>query len=426
MITFVTVAASAEAPRSFVLDILGTAESTEAVQSFCDTHAPSEAPLLAVVHEASDETDSWGDHIQAYTSRSVGHVTGPVSLTSGTVYVVPPGVVLALNGGHPVLKKSGTAPDEIPLDPLLHALIDDGAAPVSIVLSKNGRERPERPSIPPSEREDPLQPVTLESSTDQSSFPDPVEAEPGDREQAPDDIEQRLQEVREVLRKRTRKVRRLSRALIHAKENERTRIREILHDDLQQLLFAARMNIQNLQERASLRASHDTLANRAEELLTDGLRVTRGLTAQLTPPDDEQSLVAQFEWLAVRMQEAYGLQVTVLSRGQPRMPGQDCRLFLYRVVQELLFNVVKHAGVDQATLRLIDEEAAIRVEVEDEGNGFDPDGDSSSGGGSGLLTISERVEMIGGTMSLESAPGDGTRVRIVLPHAAGEPADDCG
>jgi signal transduction histidine kinase len=421
MITFVTIAASIEAPRSFMFDVLGTASEPEAVQSFFDgppEHASG--ALLAVVYAQSEEHDTWAECIDAHTSRAVKRVASPVSLTSGHVYVVPPGVVLRLDDGGLMLEQSSATAAEIPLEPLLQALIDDDVTPVRLVLSQNGRgERNGRPSMPPSGemRLSSLRPLSPSSGSGWTAG-SAAQEEEGEQDAA-DDVEQRLRDTKTDLRKRTQQVRRLSQALIRAKEDERKRIREILHDDLQQLLFAARMNVQNLQERAPLRAAHDALASRVEELLTDGLRVTRGLSAHLTVPDEERSLVAQFEWLAVRMQETYGLQVTVVSRGQPEVVvDDDHRILLYRLVQELLFNVVKHAGVEEATLRVLDEEEALRIEVEDEGDGFDLD-DATSRSSIGLDSVFERIEMIGGTASLDSAPGEGTRVRIVIPYAVG-------
>ena len=239
--------------------------------------------------------------------------------------------------------------------------------------------------------------------------------EAGEGETADDTIRRRLEKTKTALRERTRQVRQLSRALIHAKESERTRIREILHDDLQQLLFAARMKVQNVRERASLREPHDVLASRAEEFLTDGLRLTRGLSAELMPPDDDRSFVSQFEWLAIRMQETYGLQVAVQSVGEPRLLDRDYRVLLYRLVQELLFNVVKHAGVEEAVLRLTDEGDAVRVDVEDEGKGVSPE-DMISQGSVGLDNVVDRIELLGGTVSVESTPGEGTQVTIVFPY----------
>jgi signal transduction histidine kinase len=409
MITFVTIAASIETPRSFLFDVLGTAEEPEAVQSFFEGRPDdSTGALLAVVPASSDQHDTWADCIETHTSRAVNQVENPVSLASGHVYVVPPGVVLRLGEGGLMLERSETVTEQIPLEPMLQALIDDQVTPVRLVLSQNGREE--------KGREERVGGAAIPPSVDTSLPLSGIGAEPSAFGRTSDDnIDERLQDMKTILRKRTRQVRRLSRALIHAKEDERKRIRQILHDDLQQLLFAARMNVQNLQERASLNASHETLASRAEEQLTDGLDVTRGLCAQLTPPDEEQSLVSQFEWLAIRMQETYGLQVTVHSQGLPQISDRDCMVLLYRLVQELLFNIVKHAEVEEATLQLRDQGDAVRIDVEDEGKGFEPNENTRSEGNVGLDTVIDRVESIGGTVSVESAPGEGTRVTIVFP-----------
>lgn len=412
MITFVTVAASVGAPRSFGLDVLGTAESIEAVQSFFDAHSKRSAEsLLAVVHTASDEPTTWGKHIRATTPRPVEYVSASASLTPGHVYVVPPGSVLRLKNGGLLLEHQEAGTAGLSMSPLLQTSIEGETVPVRIMVSKNGQaERPGRPSLSPFEDIRPLRSRPESDEAKEERGQEHLEEE----EAVTGSVDERLRKTKAVLRKRTRQVRRLSRALIHAKEDERHRIREVLHDDLQQLLFAARMNLQNLQERALLRSSHEALVSRVEELLSDGLQLTRGLSSLLTPPDEEKSLLSQFEWLAIRMQEVFELQVAVISRGQPQLPHRDHRLFLYRLVQELLFNIVKHAGVTEATLRVVQEDTAIRIEVEEEGNGGVPSEDVTSG--SGLDNVIDQIEMMGGTVSLSSVSGTGTRVTIVYPH----------
>jgi signal transduction histidine kinase len=276
MITFVTIAASIETPRSFLFDVLGTAEEPEAVQSFFERHPDdSTGSLLAVVYAPSDQHDTWADCIEAHTSRAVNLEASPVSLATGHVYVVPPGVVLRLGEGGLMLERSETVTEQIPLELMLQALIDDQVTPVRLVLSQNGREekgREERgggEAIPPSvDTYLSLSGIGAEPSAFGRTSGWAAAGEQRGR-MSDDNIDERLQDMKTALRKRTRQVRRLSRALIHAKEDERKRIRDILHDDLQQLLFAARMNVQNLQERASLSVSHETLASRAEEQLTD-------------------------------------------------------------------------------------------------------------------------------------------------------------
>ena len=148
MVTFVTVAASMEVCRSFEFEVLGTAESHDALQSFLEALPESpERAILAVVRSASDEHDTWRERIRTCTSHPVAHVADSVSLTSGSVYVVLPGAVLRVKDGGPVLNQKEAATEEPPIDSLLQALIEEREAPVRILVSGNGwKERPATPS----------------------------------------------------------------------------------------------------------------------------------------------------------------------------------------------------------------------------------------------------------------------------------------
>jgi signal transduction histidine kinase len=108
--------------------------------------------------------------------------------------------------------------------------------------------------------------------------------------------------------------------------------------------------------------------------------------------------------------------VAVQARGQVKTIDKNLRVLLFRLVRELLFNVVKHAGTNEATLFLVETDERLRVVVEDEGDGFDPALlDEHGTGGIGLVSVRERIEMIGGELAVDAAPGEGTRVTIEMP-----------
>ena len=219
--------------------------------------------------------------------------------------------------------------------------------------------------------------------------------------------------------RRTQEVRRLAADLTEAEQRERRRVAQVLHDDLQQILYALQVKLQ-LVERALDEAAPgdpaDALAQ-ADRLLDDAIQSTRNLTVDLSPPVLRgEGLERTIEWLAYRMGEAYGLRVTVDADAHIGV-GSNVHVLLYQAVRELLFNVVKHAGKSEAHVhvRLVD--GQVEIEVEDEGAGFvsEPADAVSGFAGFGLFSIRERLQLAGGTMEVGSAPGEGTWVRLTCP-----------
>lgn len=228
-------------------------------------------------------------------------------------------------------------------------------------------------------------------------------------------VKEELKSLNKALEQRNQQVKSLSDALTTAEERERNRIGQVLHDDLQQKIYAARLKIENLRNQADLEKKHDDYAGRAMDFLDESIETTRTLSTELNPPIEDQSLREAFEWLAMQMQESYGLSVTTQSRGTAQSADRSLRLLLFRMARELLFNVVRHANVEEASLRLIEGEERLRVVVEDEGQGFDPDAGMEEGTGLGLDNVRERIERIGGRFQIEAAPAEGTRVTLDVP-----------
>ena len=233
--------------------------------------------------------------------------------------------------------------------------------------------------------------------------------------------EQELRKLTESLEKkvgeRTQEIRELSSELTLAEQRERDRLSRILHDELQQDLTALQMRAKALEADTSSE-EYTTVLKEMQETLDSTLERTRSLTAELSPPVlDSTAFEEIMQWLASHVEDAYGLDVETEVVGEPRISREDLRMLLFRLVRELLFNVVKHAGVDEAHLRSrLREDGHLVVEVIDEGDGFDP---KSSGPketeGSGLYRVHNRLEMFDGRLELDSIPGDGTRAALVLP-----------
>jgi PAS domain S-box-containing protein len=213
---------------------------------------------------------------------------------------------------------------------------------------------------------------------------------------------------------RTRQVRRLSADLTQAEQGERRRVAQILHDDLQQLLYALQLKVQILGRTVSgdagpLVASLDALLGRA-------IDTTRSLTVDLSPPVlAGEGVDRSLEWLALRMADGYGLHTTVRAEGDTRA-APDVQTLLFQLVRELLFNVVKHSGSAEAAVAVRRLGGRLRIDVTDAGSGFDPatlDGERRDG--FGLFSVRERLHFIGGSMRIASSPAGGTTVTIEAP-----------
>lgn len=230
-------------------------------------------------------------------------------------------------------------------------------------------------------------------------------------------LEHRVAERTAVATRRAAQLRALASELTLAEQRERRRLAEILHDRLQQLLYAARLNLGGVR-RGTLDPELCEVVERIDGLLGEAIAESRSLTMELSPPVVYVGAPqAALEWLARHLDQTCGLAVEIEACPGIRLDSEDLRILLFQSVRELLFNVVKHAGTSRARVSMKECDGdRICVEVADEGVGFDmeqPRRDDS--GGFGLFSIRERLELLGGSMEVVSAPGRGTRVTILTP-----------
>jgi CheY-like chemotaxis protein/anti-sigma regulatory factor (Ser/Thr protein kinase) len=165
----------------------------------------------------------------------------------------------------------------------------------------------------------------------------------------------------------------------------------------------------------------DELLLQAKSNLDEAIAAARSLSFELFPPVLHGSgLPAALTWLADWMRHQHGLVVRVSADAVANSSRKDVRTLLFESVRELLFNTVKHARVDRATLDLSLVDNTLRITVEDRGIGFDParlfDEVKERQVGWGLFSIRERLTLLGGRLDIESAPGQGTRFRLIVPR----------
>ena len=218
---------------------------------------------------------------------------------------------------------------------------------------------------------------------------------------------------------RTEQVRSLASSLTMAEQEERRRISQILHDDLQQLLYGIQMRIMavftDMQQ-----GQYSTVPTHIQEAyawLGEAIQTTRQLTVDLSPPIlKDEGLVDALHWLVTQMATLNNLQVTLQVDQPCQIEDEDMRVLLFQTIRELLFNVVKHAGVDQATVTLTAEAGNCMIQIRDAGQGFDvAAAEAKPERGFGLFSVRERLKLFGGGMEIQSAPGQGTQITIYAP-----------
>jgi PAS domain S-box-containing protein len=228
-------------------------------------------------------------------------------------------------------------------------------------------------------------------------------------------LETKVSERTAELQQRARQLQRLTLELSETEDRERQRMAEILHDDLQQVLAAAKFHVSLMRNRVKRDSSLEATAGQIDQMLKDAIEKSRSLSHELSPAVlHHGDLAGTLRWLAHQVQAKHGLVVHVHAQGQVHLASDALQGFLYKATQELLFNVVKHAQVQEAGIRLRRRGQCLYLSVSDRGRGFDPRG-LQDVTGFGLLNIRERVESLGGRMKIKSAPGQGSRFLIVVP-----------
>lgn len=235
-------------------------------------------------------------------------------------------------------------------------------------------------------------------------------------------LEQRVRERTTECEERAVQLWALTSRLTQAELMERERLAGVLHDHLQQILVAAKFNL-DLLKGDTTGPDREALTRKVDELLSASIAECRSLTVGLSPPVlRESGLAAALGWLARRMEEQHGLRSDLDVVDFPGPADAGMKIFLFDAVRELLFNVVKHAGTREAKVTLAPDDGHLLIRVEDRGKGFDREAARHRRGESeafGLFSIQQRLEMFGGAFDVDSGPGQGTRVTLRAPVKPG-------
>jgi PAS domain S-box-containing protein len=220
--------------------------------------------------------------------------------------------------------------------------------------------------------------------------------------------------------------------LIEAQEKERSRIARELHDDICQRLFLLSIDLGHAVQtaraapsQAERRGSEVTRLCRmkeASQLCSDIGRAVQALSRELHSSSlDYLGIVAAVSGLCKEFSERNQLSVEFTSAGVAKFLPRDVSLCLFRVTQEALRNAEKYSGVSHIEVALQGWLDVVELEVRDAGVGFDP-AEAKNRGGLGLVSMQERVNLVGGTISIESHPNGGTKVKATIPLGSQEGA----
>lgn len=233
-----------------------------------------------------------------------------------------------------------------------------------------------------------------------------------------------LTELNASLRRKQERLHSYAVQLTGAEERARRAIAVDLHDGIGQQLAGLGMTLDAAHARAP--ADVRALIGEAATLLRDVQSATQKVIADLSPPGlYDLGLASALQWLCVQMRGKDDLQVELKTSVDDSKYDLDQRVLAYKIVRELLRNVVKHAGVKQARVVVTQSPGELRLEVSDAGVGFEWQLDlfESRDRGFGLWSVVDRVKDAKGEVTVDTAPGKGCRVRVLLPLAPAASAD---
>jgi signal transduction histidine kinase len=221
-----------------------------------------------------------------------------------------------------------------------------------------------------------------------------------------------LRESEEELRHSGELMRELARRAVTVREEERSRISRRIHDELGQNLTALKMDMACMR---GFEGVHGEAVDRMNQILDDTIGRVREIASELRPPVlDHAGLPGAIDWAVGEFQKRSGIPCSVRVEGDCEVLDEDRSTVLFRILQEALANVARHADASRVWVTLAENLDEVTLEVRDDGKGAAEDafvGPQSLG----ILGMRERAASRGGKLDIESHPGQGTTVRVRLP-----------
>jgi len=227
-----------------------------------------------------------------------------------------------------------------------------------------------------------------------------------------------LEQVQKDLVEREALRQELLRHIVIAQEDERARIARELHDEAAQLLTAFSLHLGALRDGSPRSPKIKAQVNQLQNLTRQMSQAIFRLVHDLRPAQlDDLGLVAALQYLVDETRNRFGLETRLQIKGARQRLDPLIETVFFRVAQEALNNVARHAGVKEADLLLSFSGQSVTMTISDRGVGFNPDEKRSPPRGWGLAGMRERAESVGGTLSLQSMPGKGTEVELQVPSS---------
>lgn len=213
----------------------------------------------------------------------------------------------------------------------------------------------------------------------------------------------------------TLELRRLSQRILEAQEVERQRVARELHDQSGQSLTTMLVRLRVLERTEDVNQARKQVQE-LRQLTAQALEEIRRIALELRPKIlEDLGLCEALAWRADELNAAGALKTSLQTAGMDRRLSRELELVLYRVAQEALTNVARHAKAHTATIALRQADGRVTLTVEDDGAGFDADAALAHPSGLGLAGMRERLALVGGTLQVHSAPGRGTHLVATAP-----------
>ena len=205
-------------------------------------------------------------------------------------------------------------------------------------------------------------------------------------------------------------------AMIEGQEKERQRIANDLHDNLGSLLATIRLHFQNLKvKKDRLKEEEDRIMKQTDDLIDEAYQQVRTIAhAKNAGVPAKEGLVPAVKNFARKVSASDKIVIEVVDQEMSDRLENSMEIAIFRIIQELITNIIKHSGATEAAIYLTDHSASINILVEDNGRGFDPEKIQPKEG-MGLNSIRKRVEYMDGEMDVDAAEGKGTTINIHIP-----------
>lgn len=234
-------------------------------------------------------------------------------------------------------------------------------------------------------------------------------------------LEGQVKVTERALDRSQEELRALAASLFTAHEEERRRVSRELHDDLAQKVALIELNTERLRNHIGANMPESSEALQLREQIGDLSEDLRRIAYQLHPAIlDDLGLSFALKPLCEEFGRREEMPVSFTCRNDPPVLSQLAAGSLYRITQEALRNIAKHAGKTQVKVHLSSTRREIRLEIRDYGHGFEP-GEARSRGGLGILSMEERARLCGGIFTLKARPGEGVAISVRIPRPKGEP-----